>query len=204
MKYEELEQQLDTGDLILFQQNWWLGNLISYFTESNYSHCGVIVKDPDFGPEPLKGLYLLESTGLEDVEDAEDHEVKFGVQLRDFKEIYDTFQGNLYWRKLNCKRTRTFYERLRSTHSIIHNKPYDKYPNDWVKAKYNIQIGNVHRTDTFFCSALCSFVYVGLGLLSLNTEWTIITPAELGTEVKSEGEKVKFINCIMENEVLIK
>jgi len=204
MKYEELEQKLDTGDLILFQQNWWLGNLISYFTESNYSHCGVIVKDPDFGPEPLKGLYLLESTGLEDVEDAEDHEVKFGVQLRDFKEIYNTFQGNLYWRKLNCKRTRTFYERLRSTHSIIHNKPYDKYPNDWVKAKYNIQIGNVHRTDTFFCSALCSFVYVGLGLLSLNTEWTIITPAELGTEVKSDGVKVKFINCIMENEVLIK
>jgi len=204
MNYEELEKTLDTGDLILFQDNWWLGNMISYFTNSNYSHCGVIVKDPDFGPEELKGLYLLESTGWENVEDAEDHEVKFGVQLRDFKEIYDTFQGNLYWRKLNCKRTRTFYERLRSTYAIVHNKPYDAYPNDWVKAKYNIQMGNIKRTDRFFCSSLCTFVYVGLGYLPLNTNWTIVTPAELGTEVKSEGEKVKFIHCIMENEVLIK
>ena len=63
MTYEELEKKLNTGDLILFQQNWWLGNLISYFTNSEYSHCGVIIKDPDFGPEPLKGIYLLESTG---------------------------------------------------------------------------------------------------------------------------------------------
>jgi hypothetical protein len=204
MKYEELEQTLDTGDLILFQQNWWLGNLISYFTESNYSHCGVIVKDPDFGPEPLKGLYLLESTGLDNVEDAEDHEVKFGVQLRDFREVYESAKDNLYWRKLNCKRTGNFYNKLSSVHSIVHNKPYDKYPNDWVKAKYKIQIGNIQRTDTFFCSALCSFVYVGLGLLPLNTDWTIITPAELGTESKSDGEKVKFIHCIMDNEVLIK
>ena len=47
MNYEELEKTLDTGDLILFQDNWWLGNMISYFTNSDYSHCGVIVKDPD-------------------------------------------------------------------------------------------------------------------------------------------------------------
>lgn len=204
MNYEDLEKKLDTGDLILFQESWWLGNLISYFTDSNYSHCGIIIKDPDFTPEPLKGLYILESTGWEKAEDVVDHEVKFGVQLRDFREVYESCQGKLFWRKLSCNRTRTFYEKLRSVHSIVHNKPYDKYPNDWVKAKYNIQMGNVKRTDRFFCSALCAFVYVGLGLLPLNTNWTIISPAELGTEVNSEGEKVKFIHCTMDNEILIK
>ena len=204
MTYEEIEQKLDTGDLILFQQNWWLGNLISYFTASNYSHCGVIIKDPDFTPEPLKGLYIIESTGWENVEDAEDGEVKFGVQLRDFKEVYDNFEGNLFWRQLHCKRTKTFYHRLRSAHSIVHNRPYDAYPNDWVKAKYHIQKGNLQKKDTFFCSALCTFIYVALGLLPLNTEWTITTPAQLGTEVKSDGEKLKFIHCTMDNEILIK
>ena len=204
MKYEEIESQLDTGDLILFQQNWWLGNLISYFTASDYSHCGVIIKDPQFGPKPLKGLYLLESTAFEDVEDVEDHEIKNGVQLRSFKEVYNSCNGHLYWRKLECARTRTFYHKLNSVHSIIHNKPYDVYPNDWVKAKFNLQKGNIKRTDRFFCSALCSFVYVGLGLLPLDTNWTIITPAELGTELNSKGPKVQFINCIMNKETLIK
>lgn len=204
MNYEELEKTMETGDLVLFQENWWLGNLISYFTSSNYSHCGVIVKDPDFSPEPLKGLYILESTGWEGIPDAEDHEIKFGVQLRDFREVYNDFAGNLYWRKLKCPRNKLFYDRLRSVHSIVHNKPYDDYPNDWVKAKFHLQRGNLKRTDTFFCSALCTFIYVGLGLLPLTTNWTTVTPAELGTEVNSDGPKVEFVNCKMDNEVLIK
>ena len=149
-------------------------------------------------------LYIIESTGWEKEEDVEDHEIKFGVQLRDFRQVYNDFNGNLFWRKLNCKRDKIFYQRLRSAHSIVHNKPYDDYPNDWVKAKYHMQRGNLHKTDTFFCSALCTFIYVSLGLLPLNTEWTITSPAQLGTEVKSEGEKVKFIHCKMDNEVLIK
>ncbi len=46
---------------------------------------------------------------------------------------------------------------------------------------------------TFICVIVTIQTFTDTGLLPLNTNWTIISPAELGTEVNSEGEKVKFI-----------
>ena len=36
--------------------------LITYFTDSEYSHIGMIVRDPDFTEKPLKGIYLWQSS----------------------------------------------------------------------------------------------------------------------------------------------
>ena len=81
MNYNDLCSHAETGDILLFKENWWFSRLIQYFTNSKYSHCGIIIKNPNFTPIPLRGLYLLESTGFIHTKDAEDHEHKFGVQL---------------------------------------------------------------------------------------------------------------------------
>ena len=55
----------DTGDIILFHGavcgrgncgSHFLSCLIETCTRSSFSHCGVVIKDPTFTPEPLKGL----------------------------------------------------------------------------------------------------------------------------------------------------
>ena len=57
---------LKTGDLILFcgKDTGWLkyfSEMIKYTSHSNYSHVGMILKDPTFIHPTLKGTYVWES-----------------------------------------------------------------------------------------------------------------------------------------------
>ena len=73
---------LKTGDLILFDNGGCnlISYLIKYLTESEITHVGIILKDPDFTDPPLKGYYVWES-GLEKNPDPQDGKKKFGVQI---------------------------------------------------------------------------------------------------------------------------
>ena len=95
------------------------GKLISCFTKSKYTHSAIIVRDPPWCHD-LKGLYILESS-LETFPDAEDNEIKFGVQLVDFHKMMNDFLGDVYVRRLNCKRDDNFNNNLIKAQSITHN-----------------------------------------------------------------------------------
>lgn len=200
----------ETGDLILFhnnlsgQKSWFSAFLdwcIDFFTQSKFNHAGMIVKDPDFGPKPLKGIYLIESTGLENIKDSEDREIKFGVQLRYFREIIDNFDGQIYYRKLvNVKRDENFYDLFRQAHSVAHNCHYDMTPGHWLKALFKLHIGKLQDKSTFFCSALCSYIYTCIEILPSSTCWSIISPSELSTEPGHLEELDKYL----EREVIVK
>ena len=191
----------ETGDMLLFKYRSFISRFIEYFTSSSYSHCGIIIKNPDFGSFKDEGLYILESTGLEKIPDVEENKVKFGVQLRKLEDVLNEHNSPVYYRKLQCTRNKEFYQKLSHAHAIVHDKPYDDNPLHWVRAKYKLEIGNLQNEDTFFCSALVSFVYMTLGLLPLDTKWSTIEPCQLGTE---DGKDVlKFINCKMEREIVI-
>ena len=194
-------EEFETGDLLLFKYTSFIGRFIEFFTSSNYSHCGIIIKNPNFGPEKMEGIYILESTGLDNIPDKEDNEIKFGVQLRKLEDVYGNFQGKIYYRKVKCSRNQQFYNKLKHAHSIVHNRPYDANPLHWVRAKYKTEIGNLQNKKTFFCSALVSFVYMTLGLLPLDTKWSIIEPCQLGTE--KDKNNLTFINCKIDDEIII-
>lgn len=188
MNYSDFE----TGDIILFFGSWWkspLSCLIEFFTLSKYSHIGIVIKNPNFTPEPLNGLYLLESTGIEQP-DSENKEPKFGVQLQPLKERLETYSGRIYYRKLNCDRNAIFYSRLTQAHSVVHNLPYD-CGLDYIKAAFHLEVGNLQNKRTFFCSALVAFIYVSWGFLSKDTEWSLVRPVDL-------AERRKWNNCEVE------
>ena len=143
-------------------------------------------------------MYILESTGLDHIPDAETNTIKFGVQLRKIQEVYGNFNGEIFYRKLKCKRDKNFYLKLDRAHSIVYNKYYDDNPLHWIRAKYKLEIGNLNEEKTFFCSALVSFIYVCLGFLPIDTKWSIIEPCQLGTEPNKNN--LIFENCILEKE----
>lgn len=192
---------LKTGDMLLFKYRSLLSRFIEYFTSSSYSHCGIIIKNPDFGSFKDEGLYFLESTGLDHIPDAEQNKVKFGVQIRKLEDVLKDNGGTIYYRKLHCNRNEEFYKKLTHAHTIIHDKPYDDNPLHWVRAKYKLEIGNLQNENTFFCSALVSFVYMTLGLLPLDTKWSTIEPCQLGTE--KDKDNLVFIKCKMDEEVIV-
>ena len=191
MKIDELE----TGDIILFSGNYFLSYIVEYFTNSLYSHVGVVLKNPNLGDARFKGIYLLES-GFENTPDPENHRIKKGVQIINLEDKIKNYKGRIYVRKLHCTRDKTFYEKIIEIHSTVHNIPYDLNPIDWIKAYYKLDIGNTQKENTYWCSALVSFVYVELGFLDKNIPWTLISPKELS----SSSNELKFINCKLDND----
>ena len=205
------EDKFNTGDILLF--HWrprcnslldccltCYGKLISCFTKSKYTHSAMIVKNPPWRKD-LKGLFILESS-LETFPDAEDNEIKFGVQLVSLSKMLDDFHGDIYWRKLNCIRDEDFNNRLIKAQSIVHNRSYDTDILDYIKAGLNIHTGNVHKLNMFFCSSLIIFIYIKLGFLDKKLPWSVLSPAVLGTE---DGLKhLTFLNCSLDKEVQIK
>lgn len=197
----------ETGDIILFHGavcgpgncgSHFLSCLIETCTRSAFSHCGVVIKDPLFTPEPLKGLYILESTGLDHVLDVENKENKFGVQLRYLEDAIRNYDGKVYWRQLNCYRNQAFYQKITNAHSVVHNRPYDD-GFDYIKALFDWAVGDVQRKDTFFCSALVAFVFVVLGFLPKTTKWSIITPEDFSFK----NQTLKWQNCDVLEEIKI-
>lgn len=180
-----------TGDLLLFSTNTtrcrhtWsdaflccLGLCIKCCTQSEFTHCGVVIVNPSWDPL-LKGTFVLESTGLENVPDAEDHQVKFGVQLRRLEEVLNHFDGHVGLRSVQMPRDQRFENSLRRAHSLCHNRPYDVLPRHWLAAATHQRSLAADTTHEFFCSALVAFVYVEIGLLPRTYRWTTCTPAEL-------------------------
>ena len=92
--------------------------------------------------------------------------------------------------------------KLNDAHSIVHNKPYDANPIDWFKSWLDLEVGDVHKETTFFCSALVAFFYTRLGILPEDTPWTLISPNELGTE--NCRRKQLYFNYTVDPEIRIK
>lgn len=198
----------NTGDLILFDANhFWtplgpFSYLIKYFTNSDWSHIGMVVKDPEFTNKKLeKGLYLWESS-LE-FNDAEDHEMKLGVQLVPLKEKLESFRGIIHWRKLNPGNVEITTEKLRTLHRIVHGKPYDLNPIDWIEA-WKEQVSKPH-TNRYFCSALVAKIYSFLELIDENIDWSIIRPSSFSNEDLHDKTHITMLNSSsLDDEIEIK
>lgn len=178
---------LDTGDIILFipakkshhgfmQMFDWL---IQNGTGSPYTHVGFVLKDPIFIHPSLKGLYLWES-GYEGTPDPQDGEVKLGVQITPLHQCANSFQGDLYVRRMTSGRSNITPEILRDIHDVVYHKPYDTFPKDWVEALLRVD-DDPQKTDRFWCSALVSYILVRLGMLDKDLDWSIIRPSDLSS-----------------------
>jgi len=205
--------EYDTGDILLFSNKTFIpSRMIEYLSGSIYSHVGIILKDPTYIKPELKGLYILESTGLTDVLDAEDNVLKTGVQIRCLTDVCKEYDGAIFWRKLHCVRDEKFYQTISDVHAEVYNKPYDFDLIDWLEGLLNIQLTDVHRTSKFFCSAMVTYIYHRLGFVDENTAWTIIRPKDLGTEFSTvptryfanDVSRINIINCTLDNEIMIR
>ena len=177
---------LKTGDLIFFtgHTHGWLkyfSSLIEYTTHSNYSHIGMIIKDPTFISPCLKGTYVWES-GWEGEYDPQDNKIKLGVQITPLKEILENFSNSkVIIRKLNCPPITFTDEKLRKIHDIVYDKPYDIIPKDWIQAFFR-KDGEPQKTDRFWCSALVGYIYTKCGILKSDTDWSILRPSDFSLD----------------------
>lgn len=199
MDLDTFYKTCQTGDILLFSTNHWYSKIIEYFTDSIYSHIGIILKNPTYIDSSLTGLYLFES-GFENEPSPEDGKYKFGVQISKLEDVIDKYKntnlGKLFYRKVNCKRDKSFIKSIQDIHSITYDKPYDFDIFDWIKAAFDIHTGDEQKTNTYWCSALVAFSFYKLRLLN-KLDWTIIKPGQFGYK----DNTLEFINCSLENEI---
>jgi len=192
---------LETGDLILYHcKKGWFGKAIQFFTRSDYSHVGIVLKDPSFTDPKMVGLYFWESSD-EHCRDAENDEFKIGVEIVDLetaiKDAYRRNTDDLYYRKLKNKPVFSD-DTLKEIHNVVHNKPYDFVPKDWVEALIQ-KDPDPQKTDRFWCSALVGYVYTKLGLLPAETDWSIMRPCDFSSDYN-----LPFLNGVsLEKEVYL-
>jgi len=185
---------LNDGDIILFHQTKsCFGKCIQYCTSSNFSHIGMVLKNPTYiNPSLNEGLYLIES-GLESYKDEEDHMCKLGVQIQKLLPILEEYgKKNIYCRRLN-KLGDFPKNKMKEIHKTIHDKPYDLNICDWFEGLVDVKapIFSKKTTSRFWCSALIAYIYVKLGYLGYSTPWSLINPEDWSDKSKT----LNFTNC---------
>jgi hypothetical protein len=181
------EGSLQTGDILLFSTNKWYSDVIEIGDDCEFSHCGIILRDPIYLDPSLRGLFVLES-GLEPFPDVIDHQIHFGVQIVPLEKVIQEYviekEGSLFHRKLNGKRDDSFEINLYKGYQIVKDKPYNCNPFDWVEALLGIHWFDRKLTSRFWCSALVAFIYVKLGIIDSKIDWSLVTPKEWSSNCK--------------------
>lgn len=196
---QKIIDDLDDFDILLCNgQRYWFSYVVEIFSRSKYSHIGIVLKSPTWLSPELTGNYFFES-GTERFPDAVDHKIKYGVQLTSLEEMISTYVGNIYLRKLTSKAYKTnpkyYQDKFTKLYNLVKNKPYDNNVLDLFQAEIRRQIeGSSQKLNTFFCSALVSFILTQFGFLPPDTKWDLIQPKDFAPDsiIDKELEKMKF------------
>ena len=183
---------VQTGDVVLFKgEQGLLDRAISWFTDSPYTHVGLVLCNP---PGLPAGPYVIESS-IESTPDASSGRKVFGVQLQPLSTILSA-HGTASVRSLKRSgKAPDLTPHLAKAFRAVDGRPYDVDLCDWLQAELRVHCPHMvweQRDDTFWCSALVAYLYVKLGLLPANLPWTLVSPKEWGPDGMLEAE---LINC---------
>ena len=162
--YEDIEAQLQTGDIILFKGLYY-DNRGEKSVAADWTHLGIIVRMPG-NPSPL----LWESTPLDNIPDTEVGKKKSGAQLVSLKKRLRTYETETYAiRFLKVVRDASMVKNLFSFIYYAHALPF---PNDLqivtkvIVAKiFSRRYRMKKRYKNIFCSELVAESYIRIGLL---------------------------------------
>lgn len=169
------EINLQTGDLILFTGNTFISKFIQYFQHNQFSHVGIIIKNPKFlDPSLEDGIYLLES-GVEPI-----------VQLNLLDDVLRLCsKSTVYVRSITCTRDEEFYQKLRDTYlQIKDTNIFDRI----TKLDYNLSNYTHYYmciplpSQKTWCSSMTAYVFCKLGLIDEKINWTLISPSEFSSD----------------------
>ena len=178
---------MKTLDLLLFNNytDAWYNRIIKFFTGSKWNHVGILVHGSDIQElhssfntnqkhiDPTK-WYLWES-GREGCKDSEDNVKKWGVQLSPLDRKLRVYNGEIAYRS-TLVTPENFKEKIKELHAKVHSIEYDFDLVHFIETWLGISLGDGQRTDTFFCSAFCGYIYSSLGLLPKDIDWSILQP----------------------------
>ncbi len=167
-----------TGDILFFRGTGTsFDTIIETVTHSPYSHVAMVVVDPAWVETP--GSYVIQSLFRAGAAEACEQDTRqSGVQMNLLSEI------SLKHADVRRLSVDVPMEKLCTIHARVHNVPYDYNLLHWFLAGLHavgLSCFSPRHRDTFWCSALVSYIYTELGLLESSTDWSTVSPADLST-----------------------
>lgn len=201
----------ETGDLLLYHgTKTFFDKCLECVIHTKYTHVAmiIVIPNPAFIDTTLEnGFYVIESTRT-NKPDAEDHKIKFGVQMTKLSDVFSEIGQEIYYKKMYCARDNFFYERLKKAHDMSYKASYNLNLLDWINAaefswfNHLFCCSKKQKTNTFWCSALIAYILVQMNFLPENTPWTIISPKDFDS--KNKKSNIHFINCYSAQEIKLK
>lgn len=195
--------EFNTGDIILFKEHPYNGLLacidcaIRCFTKSEYSHVGLILVNPPWTAVP--GVFVWDSS-KHIYKDAEDGKIKYGIAtipIMDYIDYPGSRQELIIRRPVNKNVYARFSDKEKMTkiHDMVYGIHYDTTVGHWLAGMFHILIPRTEKT--FFCSAFVSRVLTYFDILDAETDWTIVSPAELSDKSDKLLWKEKYSTDIL-------
>lgn len=155
-KYNEVRDNLETGDLVLFSGNNPISSLIKLMTRSKWSHVGMVYK-------LLGDVFIWESTSMSNVPDNEGNYIN-GVQLTLLSNRIQKYDGNVTIQRLLFDREEKTLKQLAAFRNLVKSTPYEESIAELFKSAYDTPITRIGELFNFrdneedlsslFCSEL--------------------------------------------------
>ena len=193
--YANLRPQMKTGDIVLFSGKGGISTGIKWFTNSRWSHVGMVLRLIEWD-----AILLWESTTLSNIADVESGKERKGVQIVPLSERIKKYDGEISVRMLDQKPTPEMHKELSLLREEVKGRPYEKSKIELFKAAYDGPFGrNNEDLSSLFCSELVAEAYQRMGLLSEDKASNEYTPKDF-----SDAEKLKLLKGELSKEILIK
>lgn len=173
---------MDNGDILLFQSNYkgmfgWWAKIISFVTNSKWTHVAIILKDPTYINSEYKGIYVIESG-------SEKWSKKWGTIVSPLNKILSSPDHRLIaYRKLYWNIPE---EDLKVVYNTVVNKPYDINPIELIGNELETSLlANSQESDRYVCSTLVAYIYTAIGLLRNDTKWFYYQPWHFSEQNKN-------------------
>ncbi|GFP76247.1 hypothetical protein [Clostridium fungisolvens] len=170
--YDEVKNELKTGDLILFHGLLLSSQLNEVITRSRWSHVGMVVRPEDIGITRSDRLLLWESNILLNLPDVELKESKVGPMLVDLEkrlitDVEDKKDNRFQIRYNGCEITEDMLEKLKTFVGKVHMDTFPESEFNLSKEFFEARV--LHKeiiNDSYFCSELIADTFIHMGLLT--------------------------------------
>lgn len=188
MRYSDIRDQLQTGDVVLFSGRGFFSWLIQVFTNSNWSHVGMVVKLPEYDT-----VLLFESTTLSKTKGFFTGKTKEGVQLVSLSSRIKDYNGKVAIRHIyDTSDVTSEFVKFREE---VNDREYEKNKFQLFKSAYDGWFGR-NKTDlsSIFCSELVAEFWQRIKRISACVPSNEYTPDSFDGKIYLQnGKWVKLI-----------
>jgi hypothetical protein len=176
--FDELRDQLDNGDLVLFAGTSRFSHAIKRLTRCHWSHVALVARVA--GGPPL----LWEATLDTDLPDLVTGEIAPGVNLYDLEGWIRHYAGETAIRRLSVERTDAMRQALHAFYLEARGRPYERNRLELLRAVFDGPLSRENETnlDRFFCSELVAEAYQRMGLLEKRPASNEYVPGDFSPE----------------------